>query len=106
MEPELRRVRSRRNKVGATKCRKEVIQRGFIRDVDGVQLQAPFVAIAMKEIIVSHRYIKQVARIESRWPQDLLHGSGSGQPLRWREGAGINCNQAPGRSSMREIALR
>jgi len=41
---------------------KEVVQRNFIRQVDDREAQAPFVPVAVEEVVIAHAGIKQAAR--------------------------------------------
>ena len=44
----------RRHIVRAAECRKKVVERVFVRDVDDGQLRAHFVFIAVEQVVVSH----------------------------------------------------
>jgi len=60
VKPQLSRQRARRHKVRPTKGRKEVIQRYFVGNIDGRKRQAPFVVVALEQVVVANRSIKQV----------------------------------------------
>ena len=67
MEPKLCRVGSRRNKMSSGEGGKKVIERRLIGDVDGVELQAPFVSVAVEDIVMPYGHIKEMARCNPRW---------------------------------------
>jgi hypothetical protein len=46
--------------MSSTESRKKVVQRGFVSDIDGAELQAPLIAVTVEKIVVSNRQIKQV----------------------------------------------
>jgi hypothetical protein len=60
VEAQLRRKRARRNVVCSAKGGEEVVQRDAVRDVDRGQLQAPFVFVAVKQVIVADGHVEQV----------------------------------------------
>lgn len=53
MKADLRRESARRNVVRSTKRREEVVQRIFIGDIYSGQTQAPFVLIAVEEVVLT-----------------------------------------------------
>jgi hypothetical protein len=57
VEAQLRRKRARRNVVCSAKGGEEVVQRDAVRDVDRGQLQAPFVFVAVKQVIVADGHV-------------------------------------------------
>ena len=61
MEAQLRRIRTRRNKMRSGEGRKKVIERSLVGQVDHTPLQAPFVPIAMEQVVVSNRQIEKTA---------------------------------------------
>ena len=65
METNRCRHRARCDIVGSAESRQKVIERLFIRQIDNCQSGAPFVPIAVKNVVVSHGYVKQVARLDS-----------------------------------------
>ena len=67
METQLSRVVSRLHEVRATKRRQKVEERGLVCQVDGGKSQAPFITIAVKEVVVAHCRVKQVPRRDARW---------------------------------------
>src|SRR4029077_16295178 len=77
VEPQLCRIRPWRNKVRSTKSREEVIKRGLIGDVDRTQLHAPLIAVAVKEIVMSHGKIKEIAWSDPRWIVVIVFSAGS-----------------------------
>ncbi len=66
VEAQLRRIRTRRNEVGAAERGKEVVDRGLVRQVDGGETQAPLVVVAVEEIVFAYAGVKQVARLNAR----------------------------------------
>jgi hypothetical protein len=41
---------------------KEVVERVHVRDVDGGELQAPFVAVTAEEVAITDGHVKKVSR--------------------------------------------
>src|SRR5271166_4207823 len=62
VKSQLGRQRPRRHVMRAAEGRKKVVQRVLVGDVDGRQLQADFVLVAMKHIVVSHGNVEETAR--------------------------------------------
>lgn len=46
----------------AAERRQKIVKRCLVRQIDGGQLQAPFVFVAVKEIVMAERKIEQVPR--------------------------------------------
>src|SRR5260370_31589674 len=67
VEAELRRVGSRRDEVRPAERRQEVKERGLVRQVDDREAQAPLVAITMKQVVIAHAGVKQIAWHHPRW---------------------------------------
>ena len=65
MEPDLSRQRARRHIVRPTESRKEVIQRRFVGEVDSGQLNTPLVLFTMEEIVIAHREIEKIPRLDT-----------------------------------------
>jgi len=65
VKPYFNRQGPRRNVMCAAERGKEVVDRLFVEQVDGRQLHAPLIAIAVKQVVVAERQIKQVARLGS-----------------------------------------
>src|SRR6266852_5618605 len=66
VEAEFGRVRPRCHKMRSAEGGKEIVESHLIGQVDGREAQAPFVAVAMEEVIISHAGIEQVARVDAR----------------------------------------
>ena len=62
VEAHFRRIASRRDVVSPAERGKEVVQGNFIRQVDDREAQAPFVTVAVEEVVIAHAGIKQAAR--------------------------------------------
>ena len=58
VETQFGRKGSRRDEVGSAECGEEVIERDFIGDIDRCETQAPFVAVLLKQVVVSHANVK------------------------------------------------
>jgi hypothetical protein len=78
VQAELGCQRSRCHVMSAAECGKEVIQCGLVRDIDGGQLQADFVLIAMKQVVVAHSQVKQVSRLNALWIVVVIFRVGRG----------------------------
>ena len=61
MESNLSRQRARSDIVRTAEGREKVVQRHLVRQVDGRQAQAPFIAVAPEEVVVPQAEIKQVS---------------------------------------------
>src|ERR1700679_78213 len=66
VEAQLRRHGARRNVVGSTEGGEEVIERVFVGDVDGSQAEAPFVAVALEEVVLTNRRVEKATRLDTR----------------------------------------
>jgi len=53
---------ARRDIVRAAESGEEVVNRGFVRHVDGRETHAPLIAVAVEEIVVTDSRVKQIAR--------------------------------------------
>src|SRR5436309_1560761 len=60
VEPQLRRIGPRRNKMSSGEGGEKVIERRLVGDVDSAYLQAPFVSVAAEEVVMTYGYIKKV----------------------------------------------
>lgn len=78
MEADFAGQRSRRDIVGSTESGKEVVERDFVGHVDDREARAPSVTIAVKQIIVTDRQVKQVAWGNARWIVIIVLGAGRG----------------------------
>ena len=67
IKPDLRRDRPRRHIVRAAERREEIVERGFVGQVDDGKLRADLVLIAVKEIIVAHGSVENTPRLDSLW---------------------------------------
>ena len=65
MEADLGGQCSGRDVVCAAERGKKVVESNFIRQIDNREAQAPLVTVAVKEIVVTRRDIKQTARLDS-----------------------------------------
>ena len=72
VETHLGRVGSRRNEMGSTESREEVVERDLVGQIDNREAQAPLIAISVEEIVFAHRHIKQIPRFDSRWIQIIV----------------------------------
>ena len=78
MKRQFRRQRPRRYVVRAAEGGKKVVQRFLVHYVDGRNLQAHFIAVAVEKIVVANRKVKQVAGLNtSRIAVGVL------RPRRW-----------------------
>jgi hypothetical protein len=62
VESDLGRQGARRHIVRPAEGGKEVVECVFVRDVDGGELQADFVLVAMKYVVVPHRDVEKIPR--------------------------------------------
>src|SRR5437763_7138622 len=60
VESQLRSDCARADEMRSAKCRKKVVQRFLLRQVNHRHLRAPPETIAMKQIVVAHRQVKQM----------------------------------------------
>ena len=77
MKTDLRRERSRRDIVRPAEGRKKVIERVIVRHIDGGQLQAHFVLVAMEmeQVVLADRDVEEVARRNARRIVVIVLGS-------------------------------
>src|SRR5450755_2893109 len=66
VEPNLRRQRSRRDVMCPAERGKEVVERIFVRNVDGCEPQAHLVLVALEYVVMPDRDIEQVSRRDAR----------------------------------------
>jgi hypothetical protein len=64
--------------MGAAECRKKVVERYFVRQVYCRESEAPLVAGSTEEIIITHREVKEVPKLD---PGGIVIGILS--PSRW-----------------------
>ena len=76
METNRRGYCTRSDVVGSAECGKEIVERLFVHQVDNRQSGAPLVAIAVKNVVVSHGQVKQVARLGSLRIVIVVFGAG------------------------------
>src|SRR5436305_1683759 len=67
VEPQLRRVGPRRNKMSTGEGGKKVIERCLVGDVDSAYLQAPLVSVAVEEVVMTYGHIKKMAGCNTGW---------------------------------------
>ena len=65
VKPYFNREGPRRNVMCAAERGKEVVERLFVEEVDGRQLHAPPVTVAVEQIVVAQCEVKQAARLSS-----------------------------------------
>ncbi len=65
MEAEFHAFRSRRNVVGAAEGGKEVIQNILVGQVDDRKTEAHLVSVAVEQIVMADRQIKQMPRLDA-----------------------------------------
>ena len=58
---------------------KEVVERLFVGQVDDCEAQAPLIAVAVKEIIVAHRHVKQIPPFDARRIVVVIFSAGGWQ---------------------------
>src|ERR1700677_335626 len=52
--------------MGSTEGGEEVIERVFVGDVDSSQAEAPFVAVALEEVVLTNRRVEKATRLDTR----------------------------------------
>lgn len=62
VEADLPGKRAGRHVVRAAERGKEVVQRVLVRQIDHREADAPFVPVAVEQVVVAHREVKQVPR--------------------------------------------
>ena len=67
MEAQLRRVCPWSNEVRPTEGRQEVVECGFVRQVDDGKSQTPLMVIAVKEVVIADGSVKQMSRRDACW---------------------------------------
>ena len=55
-----------RNEVRATEGRKKIVERNFVRDIDGCETKAPLVLVAPEKVVVTNGDVEQVAGSDAR----------------------------------------
>lgn len=75
VKSQLGRHRTGRNVVCAAEGRQEVVERHFVRQIDGCKPQTPLVSVAMEEVVVAHARVKQIARSDARRVFVIILGS-------------------------------
>ena len=66
METELSCQRTRCHVVRPAEGRNEIVECVLVRHIDGSQCKTPFVTFSFEQVVVAHRYIKEVTRRDSR----------------------------------------
>jgi hypothetical protein len=61
--------------VGAAEGGQDVIQRFFVGEIDDLKLGAPFITIAMEQIVVSDGGVEQIPRCDARRIMIVILGS-------------------------------
>ena len=69
---------ARREVVRAGERREEVIERVFVGDVDGGEVEAPFVLVAAEEVVLAQRGIEDVAWCDALRVVVVVAGVGRG----------------------------
>src|SRR5215470_15558652 len=59
-------IAPRRDEVRSAECAQEVVQRFFVRQIDHCEAQAPFVAVAMEQIVVANGQVEKIAGGDAR----------------------------------------
>ena len=80
MEAYRPRYRPRGHIVGSAERRQEVVHGLFIRQIDHLNSSAPFIPIAVKNVVMSQRQVKQVARLNPLWIVIVVLGPGRRYP--------------------------
>lgn len=62
----------------AAEGREKVVERVVIGEINHRKLNAPFVSVAVEEVVVADRKIKQVPRRDPRWIVVIILSSWSG----------------------------
>ena len=75
MKPNLGGYSTRGDVMRAAEGRKEVVKHVVVRQVDDGQLRAPFVLIAVEEVIVAHGEIEEIPVCDARRIFVVLFGS-------------------------------
>src|SRR5436305_13980689 len=76
----------------------KVIERRLVGDVDSAYLQAPFVSVAVEEVVMTYGHIKKMAWCNPGWIMVIIfcarrgNRDPRGSELRWRT-TGQRCNQ-------------
>lgn len=65
VETQLHRLRSRRYIMRAAERGNEVVQRLVVSQIDHREAQAPFVAVAIEQIVLAHGNVEQVPRSDA-----------------------------------------
>ena len=58
VEAELRCVRTRCDEVRSAESRQEIVECRLVRQVDGGEAQAPFVVVAVKQVVVADAHVE------------------------------------------------
>ena len=67
---------SRRHVVRAAKGGQEVVERFLVCQIDDREARAPFVPIAVKQVVVPDRQVEEVARCDARRIVVIVLGAG------------------------------
>ena len=80
MEGEFRCQRTRCDIVRAAEGGKEIVKRSLVRDIHACHLETPLVAIAIEEVVVSDRSVKEIPLPNARWIMVVIARARSRNP--------------------------
>src|SRR5882757_3144599 len=61
MKPQFRGHRARRDVVRSAEGREEVVEGSFVGDIDGRELEAPFIFVVVEQIVVAEADVEEIA---------------------------------------------
>ena len=64
--------------MSSAKSGQEVVQRFLIGEVHDGEPQAPFVAVAAEDVVVTHSHVEEIARRDARRVLVVVFGPGGG----------------------------
>ena len=82
METYLCRHGTRGDVVRSAEGGEEVVKRVFVGDVDGGQAEAPFVAVAVEEVVLADGCVEEVPRCNAGRVLVVIFGTGRGDVTR------------------------
>ena len=62
----------------AAECRKKIVERVLVRDVDDGQLRAHLVSLPVEQVVVSEGDVKETPRGDALWIVVIVLGIGTG----------------------------
>src|ERR1700679_513793 len=77
VEADLSRQSTRRNVMRAAEGGEEVVQSVFVGNVDACQTEAPFVFVAMEEVVLTDRSVEEVSVFNAGRIVVIVAGAGS-----------------------------